>query len=642
MLLPSLSAVLLSVLPLFQESVVPPVPRTVVPRALPGAAPVQINDNRTAAGVLRNGTLTVAFDVVESAWRPEGDHDPLVRLFAFAEPGKAPLVPGPLLRGPVGTMVEFTVRNRTDSTLVLHGLRPALGAAKDTVLLAPRATRTVSFRLTAEGNHFYWAGLPAFARSGDREWLDSQLTGAFIVDAPGARINPNTERIFVITEWFFNVPEKQDFETLLTFNGKAWPYNERLTFAQGDSVHFRILNSTFIEHPLHLHGFYFRVTRHGGVGADTVVAPGRQPLQNMRMIAPSGSMSLSFVPTTPGNWAFHCHIATHIDETVSLHGTPMPMAEDGGHAMPSHDAPGGHTMRGLVVGMHITPSPAYKPAVVAERREIRLLIQQKANGLIGRQTAYGFVVQKDSVVPARDSLTIPGPVLELRRGQPVRLVVQNNLTESSGVHWHGLEIESYPDGVPGFSGIGDRIMQPIPPGKSFAAEFTPPRSGTFPYHSHLHETRQIGSGMYGALIVTDGPRDLAHDHVIVAGGGGLPLIFKQGPVLLYVNGSTAPPPLVLTVGESHRFRIVSIHSEATLTFRFGTELAATRWTPLAVDGADLPPALRVTAPALVTMGPGETADFTYVPTTPGRMQLEVWIPGGQRVVQSVEVVAKRR
>ena len=46
-------------------------------------------------------------------------------------------------------------------------------------------------------------------------------------------------------------------------------------------------------------------------------------------------------------------------------------------------------------------------------------------------------------------------------------------------------------------------MPPIPPGQTFAAEFTPPRSGTFPYHSHLHEMRQIGSGMYGAIIVSD-------------------------------------------------------------------------------------------------------------------------------------------
>ena len=52
------------------------------------------------------------------------------------------------------------------------------------------------------------------------------------------------------------------------FNGKAWPHNERITFTQGDSVHFRVhQRSPPIEHPLHLHGFYYRVTRHGGARA---------------------------------------------------------------------------------------------------------------------------------------------------------------------------------------------------------------------------------------------------------------------------------------------------------------------------------------------------------------------------------------
>jgi hypothetical protein len=40
------------------------------------------------------------------------------------------------------------------------------------------------------------------------------------------------------------------------------------------------------------------------------------------------------------------------------------------------------------------------------------------------------------------------------------------------------------------------------------------------------------------------------------------------------------------------------------------------------------------------MGPGETADFTYVPVRPGRMALEVWIGGGQRVVLPVKVQAR--
>jgi FtsP/CotA-like multicopper oxidase with cupredoxin domain len=603
-----------------------------------------VNDNRQPAGSLAGGTLTLSLDVVEAAYQPEGKHDPVVRVLAFAEPGKAPHVPGPLLRAPVGTMVQLTLRNRSDSAVMLGGLRPSMPAGRDTLHLPVGATRTITFRLDKVGNFFYWAALEGLSTYEDRYWLDLQLTGALIVDSAGAPPPSAQERIWLITEWFYDVPKTRTFESALVFNGKAWPYNERLTFAQGDSIHFRVINAAAIEHPLHLHGFYFRVARHGGARADTVVPPSMQSLQNMRVIPIGGSLSLSFVPTTPGNWVFHCHFAGHVGDVVSLHDSPdaftVPSA-NGDRAVPAHDMPGGHTMRGLVIGMHITPAKGYEEPVVANRQVINLLLQKRPNGLVGGQTAYGFVVQKGAEVPARDSIELPGPVLALKRGEPVRILVQNNMDEPSGVHWHGLEIESFPDGVPGFSGIGDKIMPPIPPGKSFAAEFTPPRSGTFPYHAHLHEMRQIGSGMYGAIIVSDAPRDTTRDHLVVAGGGGLPVFYKQLPTFLLVNGRVSPRPLRMTVGDTNRVRLVSIHADEILHFRFGTETQAARWKPLARDGADLPGALRRTESAVLSMGPGETADFTYVPTTPGTMMLEVWIGQGQRVVLPVEVQARR-
>jgi len=625
---------------LAQESVFPAPPRMPLPRPVANAPLTQVNDNRRPAGQRVGDTLTLALDILEAAYQPEGPHDPVVRILAFAETGKAPVVPGPLLRAPLGTSVRLTVRNRTDSVIVLSGFRPSFAQGSDTVTVAVGATREVRFKLDRIGNFFYYGMYRGQTNYIDRFWLDSQLTGAMVVDAPGARPVAN-ERIWLITEWFLQPPNVREFESALTFNGKAWPYNERLTFMQNDSVHFRVINAAAVEHPLHLHGFYFRVTRHGGETADTVVPASRQVLQNMRMIPIGGSLSLSFLPTTPGNWVFHCHFAGHVGDHVSLHGaTDAHIPDAGGHEMPEHDRPGGHTMRGLVVGMHVTPAPGYREPNPNERRQIDLLIQKKPGALVGNQPAYGFLVQKGAEVPARDSLRIPGPVLELKRGQPVRIVVKNNLDEPSGVHWHGLEIESFPDGVSNFSGIGDRIMPPIPPGGSFAAEFTPPRSGTFPYHSHLHELRQIGSGMYGAIVVTDTPRDTTRDHVIVAGGGGLPVFHKQLPALLLVNGRINPRPIRMTVGDTNRVRIVSIHADVALSFRLGNDSATVRWTPIAVDGADLPPALRTSKLARVRMGPGETADFNFVPTRAGRLELEVFNEFGQRSVLPIEVKAR--
>ena len=142
--------------------------------------------------------------------------------------------------------------------------------------------------------------------------------------------------------------------------------------------------------------------------------------------------------------------------------------------------------------------------------------------------------------------------------------------------------------------------------------------------------------------MSDTPRDTTRDHLIVAGGGGLPVFYKQSPNFLLVNGRSQPAPIRMKLGETNRVRIVSIHADEVLHFRFGSEEQVARWNPLARDGADLPQALRGATLALTSMGPGETADFTYTPTKAGDMMLEVWIGrGGQRVVVPVTVAAKR-
>jgi FtsP/CotA-like multicopper oxidase with cupredoxin domain len=638
-----LHAALAIAVPLMQDAVIPPPDRLPLPRPAVGAPIAAVNQNLVAAGRRSHDTLALALDVVEAGYQAEGTEDPVVRVLALAERGKAPQIPAPLVRVPAGTIVRLSLRNRSDSALMFSGFRPGLKAEDDTLQLAAGATRDITVRLDAVGTFAYWGALKGLTRFAQRDWLDSQLSGAIVVDPAGAP--PPRDRVFVVTEWFHSFADRP-FESVLAFNGKAWPHNEQITLPQGDSVHWRFLNLAGIEHPLHLHGFYYRVERRGDERGDSAIAPSEQFLQNMQTLPIGGTMSIAWVPTTPGNWVFHCHFASHVGETVTLHGSPdAHTVQLAGHpSAPDASVHGGHTMRGLVIGLHVTPSPGYREPVTGERRTIRLFAQKSANGrLVGHQTAYGFVMQRGDSAPARDSVQIPAPVLELRRGQPVRLLVKNTMNEFTGVHWHGLEIESYPDGVPNYSGMGAHIMPPIAPGDSFAAEFTPPRSGTFPYHSHLNELRQIGSGMYGAIVVTDAPRDTTRDHVIVAGGGGVPVFHKEGPAFLLVNGRVFPQPIHMTVGDTNRLRIVSIHSDELLEFRLSNDSSVAHWTPLARDGADLPPALQRPALAKMEMGPGQTADFLYVPDRPGALTLEVWIGStsiGTRVALPIIVDAR--
>jgi hypothetical protein len=166
---------------------------------------------------------------------------------------------------------------------------------------------------------------------------------------------------------------------------------------------------------------------------------------NTDLLPPGGTLTLAFLPTTPGNWLFHCHFSFHMNDEVTLSGSPRDSAE-AAHPMPRHE--GAPYMRGLVIGIRVLPKAGYVAYSAVNPRELRLLVQKKAMQLPGNADAYGFVLQAGDSVPAKDSVNVPGPTLELVRGQPVRITVVNHLEEPTGIHWHGLEIPSYPDGVP--------------------------------------------------------------------------------------------------------------------------------------------------------------------------------------------------
>jgi FtsP/CotA-like multicopper oxidase with cupredoxin domain len=91
----------------------------------------------------------------------------------------------------------------------------------------------------------------------------------------------------------------------------------------------------------------------------------------------------------------------------------------------------------------------------------------------------------------------PGPILRVRQGTPFRAAVENGLTETTTVHWHGIRLPNAMDGVPNLT------QKPIKPGERFDYAFNPPDAGTFWYHSHDDSLIQMGRGLAGALIVEE-------------------------------------------------------------------------------------------------------------------------------------------
>ena len=228
----------------------------------------------------------------------------------------------------------------------------------------------------------------------------------------------------------------------------------------------------------------------------------------------------------------------------------------------------------------------------------------------------------------------PGPAIVLRRGEPVEITLVNRLSEATSIHWHGIELESFYDGVHGWSGIGHRVAPMFEPGARFVVRLTPPRAGTFIYHTHLHDYRQLSSGLYGPVIVTepDETFDADTDHVIILGRDALasevPSLLTD-PESVVINGERAPR-FVWKASARHRVRLINITPDDVFTVALQTSKGAARWTPIAKDGAPVPPADAAATEARQTIAVGETYDFAYqAPEGRGSVWLEVRTPGGK-------------
>ena len=97
---------------------------------------------------------------------------------------------------------------------------------------------------------------------------------------------------------------------------------------------------------------------------------------------------------------------------------------------------------------------------------------------------------------------VPGPFLRVTEGDRLRISFRNDLPEPTTVHWHGLPVPCQMDGVPEIS------QAAVPPGGTFTYEFDARPAGTFLYHSHVNEAKQIGLGLSGAIVIDprEGPR----------------------------------------------------------------------------------------------------------------------------------------
>jgi FtsP/CotA-like multicopper oxidase with cupredoxin domain len=206
-----------------------------------------------------------------------------------------------------------------------------------------------------------------------------------------------------------------------------------------------------------------------------------------------------------------------------------------------------------------------------------------------------------------EDYSVPGPLLKVDVGDRVRFVFRNELPQSSGVHFHGMELPNSMDGVPFIT------QDPVLPDDEFVYEFVAERSQVSMYHSHHHAEHQVPDGLLGVFQVGDVPLPAGRGPVTQQ----VPMVLNDAGVIgLSLNGKSFPAtaPIVAAPGET-----VEIHYYNEGLLIHPMHLHGLVQTVIAKDGFPVPPyetdTLNV-APGerwtvLVTPRPDQTGVWAY-------------------------------
>ena len=217
----------------------------------------------------------------------------------------------------------------------------------------------------------------------------------------------------------------------------------------------------------------------------------------------------------------------------------------------------------------------------------------------------------------------PGPTIQARQGERVRIIVDNHLPEPTSMHWHGFDIPFAMDGGPGLS------QDAISPGGRYVYEFTLQQEGTLFYHSHM--AMQEMMGMIGAFIMH--PEE-AYDPPVEK---DFAIILQEYAVLpnnptpnsmsmefnwLTLNGKSGPAntPLIVRLGDRVRLRFINLGMDHHPIHMHGHQFVIT-----GTEGGRQPRA--TWGPNnTVLVGVAQSRNVEFVATNPGDWMIHCHMP----------------
>lgn len=233
-------------------------------------------------------------------------------------------VHGPLIEAVEFDRVRIYVTNRLPAPTTAHWHGILLPNGMDGVgglnqkAIQPGETFKYEFTLHQAGTGMY------HSHHDEMTQIALGMTGMFIVHPRRPTRRVDRDFAIMLHEWRIDAgsrrpnPNEMTEFNVLTMNARAFPGTEPLVAKKGERVRIRIGNlSPMDHHPIHLHGYQFRITE-----TDGGQIPEAAQWPETTVLVPVGSTrTVEFVADEPGDWAMHCHMTHHVMNQMG-HGFP--------------------------------------------------------------------------------------------------------------------------------------------------------------------------------------------------------------------------------------------------------------------------------------------------------------------------------
>ena len=345
-------------------------------------------------------------------------------------------VPGPMIELAQGDRARIYVTNKLPAPTSVHWHGVLLPCGMDGVsgltqpAIPPGKTFVYEFIFPHAGTFMYHPHFDTMTQEG------MGLIGMIIVHErePDKSQRPDRDFSIMLHEWRIDVGtsrpnpnEMVDFN-VLTMNGKAFPDTEPLVAKLGDKVWIRFGNlSAMSHHPIHLHGYAFKV-----IGTDGGWAQDKSGLlpKTTVLVQVGSAKVIEFIADNPGDWLFHCHM-THHTMTQMGHDLPNMIGfDDDGFDMKVRDVIPGYMTMGTTGMKDMTRTEMPLPDNSIPMKGFK--------GQFG-QTVMGSMVNVLMVRENIDTYEYPGPY-EFPEGTVAYQATKEQM------HADGIEIE--PDRLP--------------------------------------------------------------------------------------------------------------------------------------------------------------------------------------------------